>query len=538
MRTVLALCLLVAPASAQFGNDPGGAQGQSQGQVDEQYAIDTIKQKILEDDQIAAGVALRISGSKLSRRITQAPDADTRQQEVLAWVKSNADTAAMLALGLAGDEKMGTHDFENSALQTSGPKLEFNTNSKKGLFGRLRKSGLDSKLMNKNGANLADEEQRELLNTMFLGQGNQSGKIITQQLEGPKNSKGGVVGQGGFDNSYFNRLSGGNLHGYSPQLQALQSSLNQRRVPGAPKLIETGKLDYETLSYPSYGNKYDIKNLQDRLRLEMNYALAKALGREKEFNQSQLLDPAVEAKLKADAAAKGIKLPESFAARQAALERALSAVAGFDATAGPARDPMKISRAMIMSLGAEQKEAARWITVASLEEELQRVTEQEGFLSPELLDAIARAPVDQNGRDAYKRRGEDYDKKLKTIKANDAAAINALQADDWLKTIDGVQSVLETNGNLRKDLGRNIQDFVNTPYRLAALNTVKPRWRVIVDDYAKRLAPSLAYSRALLADDRQRALLKDVFVKIATGDLDAAHTILGSYEPGRSTTAR
>jgi len=499
MRLLLALSLIAAPASAQFEGGPGTAQT---GPNEQDQAIAILKEKIAEDPNLAAGVAMKINRSRLSARISQMADADARQAEVLDWVNNNTETAAMLAIGLMSDEKTGTHDFENSALQSSGPKLEFNTNSKKGLFGRLRKQGLDSKLMKKNGAGLADEEQKEILNTMFLGEGGQSGKIITQQMDGPKGSKGGVVGQGGFDNSYFNRLSGGNLHGYSPQLQALQSSLNMRRVPGAPRLIETGKLDYETLSYPAFGIKYDIGNLEKRLRLERNYAWAKALGREREYTEEQLLDPGVEARLKSDAAAKGVKLSARFERRQDALEKAAAAVKDFDAAAFPAKDPLKISKAMLVSLGGKQKEAARWITIASLEEELERLEMQEGFMSAELLSAIDHAPVDAGAKNGYKRRGDDYKKKLATIKANDVAAISALQADDWMATIDSVHNALEANGNLRKDLGRNIQDFVNTPFRLDALNSSKPRWRQVVDDYAKRFLPNIAYCRDLLAQDK------------------------------------
>ncbi|MBI3551999.1 MAG: hypothetical protein HY077_05720 [Elusimicrobia bacterium] len=531
MKMLLCLLLCAAPARAQFEGDPGNAGTQKP--MDEDQAVALIKDKILSDENVAAGVAMRISRSRLAARLTQQADGEARQAEILAWVQANPDTAAMLAIGLAADERAGTHEFENSALQSGGPRLEFNANSKKGIFGRLRKSGVDSKLMKKQGENLADEEQRELLNTMFSGQGGQSSKIITQQMAGPKTSQGGVVGQGGFDNSYFNRLSGGNLHGYSPQLQALQSSLNMRRAPGAPRLIETGKLDYETLSYPAYGIKYDISKLEQRLRLERDYALAKALGRERDYNSDQLLDPALEAKLKAEAAAKNVKLSERFERRQAALERAAAAVRDFDAAAWPGKDPMKISKAMLSSLGAKQQEASRWITIASLEEELERLAAQEGFMSAELVAAIGRAPVDDGTKAAYKKRGETYDMKLATIKSNDTAALKALNAADWLSKIGGVEGALEANGGLRKDLGRNIQDFVNTPYRLDALNSVKPRWRQLFDDAVKRYLPSINYSKELLRTDKQRALLKDVFVKIAMGDLDAAHTILGSYEPGR-----
>jgi len=539
---LILLCLCAAAARAQNDGNLGAAQSETasqdidQGQA-QQQAVAALKSQIQQDPTIALAVASRIERSSFGPKITQSMDADTRLQQVQDWVNKDPDTASLMAVGLLGDDASGTHDFETAANQAvdNSAHFEFNPNSKKNLYGRLKKSGLDSKLFNKQGAGMAPEEQRELLRTMFEGQGGQSGKIITQELEGNGGNTphGGVVGQGGFDNSYFNRLSGGNLHGYSPQLQALQNSLNRRRVPGAPPLIETGMLDYQTLSYPSYGMKYDISNLEERLRLEQNYFLAKALGIEKQFTADQLLDQSIEAKLKAQAAAKEIKLPPGFAQRELAIERAAAAVKTFDAAALPARDPMRISKALLQSLGSKQKEAARWITAASLEEELERLDQQETFMSAELLSAIDHAPVDEGSRSSYKRRGGDYKKKLETIKSNDNAAIDSLQSDDWLSKVDAVGASLDSNVGLRKDLVRNIQDFVNTPFRLDALNSNRPRWRQWVDDCVKVYLPTIAYSRELIGADRQRALLKDVFMKIASGDLDAAHTILASYEPGR-----
>ena len=215
------------------------------------------------------------------------------------------------------------------------------------------------------------------------------------------------------------------------------------------------------------------------------------------------------------------------------MQRAAAAVKDFDSSALPARDPMRISRALLMTLGSKQKEASRWITVASLEEELERLEQQEGFLSADLLNAIAHAPLDEGTRASYKRRGEDYLKKLKTIKANDQKAIDGLESDGWVAQIDAIEASLNANAVLRKDLQRNITDFVNTPYRLDSLYPPKPRWREMMDSAVKTYLPSLAYSRELRATDKQRALLKDVFSKIAVGDLDAAHTILASYEPSR-----
>lgn len=531
MRSVSLLFFVCASAWAQFGGEPDAAQ--PGGDAQQRQAIEAVKARLQSDPEMAAKVARRIAMSSFGPRITQAPDDQTQLAQIQNWMKSDPEEAALMAIGLTADDASGTHDFEKSAARTDqGAHFEFNPESKKGLFGRLKKSNITSKLLRKDdNADMAAEEQKEVLATMFQGQGAQSDKIITQQLEGSKMGSGrGTVGAGA---NYFNRLSAGNLHGYSPQLQALQSALNRRRVPGAPALIETGQLDYATLSYPAYGMKYDIGNLEQRLRLETNFFLAKALGRERDYTKDQLLDPALEAKLKAEAQAKHVQVPARFSQRLAALERAAAAVKEFDSSALPARDPMRISRALLMTLGSKQKEASRWITAASLLEELERLDQQEHFLSAELLNAIARAPVDESTRASYKRRGEDYQKKLKTIKANDQAAVDTLQSDQWEAKVESIELSLDDNAALRKDLFRNIQDYINTPYRLVSLYSPKPRWRELADNMVKVYLPSLAYSKRLLAVDRERALLKDVFSKIAAGDLNAAHAILASYEPGR-----
>ena len=100
---------------------------------------------------------------------------------------------------------------------------------------------------------------------MFEGQGAQSGRVLTMDKDG----RAGAKGEGpapALADSYYDRLSAGNLRGYSPQLLAMQSALNQRRPPGAPALVETGKLDYLTLSYPGFGMKFDVENLERRMR--------------------------------------------------------------------------------------------------------------------------------------------------------------------------------------------------------------------------------------------------------------------------------
>ena len=534
LAAALALLLPAAGAHAQFEGAPDTVEHNDEApDVDQAALLKGVADAIAGDPAVADSLAARLNRSSLAERISGNTDPDLRRADIRDWIKHDPQSAAGLAMGLASDDKSGTHDFENAMAQRVHTRLEFNPNSNKGIFGRLRKNAKDSGLLKKQGEDMAEEEKRELLKTLFEGQGGQSSKILTQQMEDKKANGPGAVGAGGggLGSSYFDRLSQSNIRGYSPQLQAMQSALNSRRAPGAPKLIETGKLDYETLSYPAYGMKFDIENLEKKLRYETNYALAKMLGVDGQYKADDLLDPAVEQKLKAQAAGK--PLPPGFERRLKALQAARAALAEFSQAALAAKDPAQISRQLLMTLGGRQKEAARWITVASLEEEAQRLEPDLGFLTPELVQTINSCQAAPEVRGSYVRRGEAFQSAVKTLRDSDEAAIAALQADDWQARIDAIQGALAQAGPLRKNLLRDIEDFRMTAYRFYQATDTRPGWRRTVDGYAVRFLPGSGYAQGLRRADRSRELLKDVFTKIAQGNLDAAHTVLASYEPAR-----
>lgn len=528
----LALLLLCLPTHAQFEDSEDVSYEEEPAPMSEQELREKMARRLRSDPAAVVALAERINRSKVSAGITRANDEQTRMVEISDWILKNSDQAAWLGLGLAQDDKEGSKKFET--LISRDTKLVLNPNSDKGIYGNLSKSSKKSRLMKKAAdEEMSSEEQREILKTMFEGQGNQSNRIITQeeQFDPDKAKAAGAPGATGanFSQSLYDRLSASNLRGYSPQMAALQSALNRRRVPGAPKLIETGKLDYETLSYPSYSMKWDLGNLEKRLRYERAYALARLLG--KTLTQNELLDPAVEAKLKSEAAAKGGRISPRFDRRTRALERAAAAIDGFDETALAAKDPAQISRALLVSLGAGEKEAARWITVASLEDELQRLDLEENFLSAELLAMIDQASVDDGTKQAYKNRGQELLKSVKALKANDERAIALLESEQWLANLGAVEATLNQNSSLRHNLSRNIATYANTAFRFAQLADRRAGWRRMLDEYLKRFLSSNSYVRALKRAEAERAVLKDVFMKIAMGNMDAAHTILASTEP-------
>ncbi len=360
---------------------------------------------------------------------------------------------------------------------------------------------------------------------MFEGKGGESDKVLTEMNDGkPPSDKPSTAAFNGI----YDRLNAGNLRGYSPQLMSLQSALSARRPPGAPALVETGKLDYATLSYPAYAMSYDADNLEKRQRAERILALAKLAGRQ--LTARDWADPDLEAKLGGREAAEKI-LPR-LKRRAELAAKARDALSAFLTAADKSKNPNAISRALLVDLGAKQKETARWIAAAALEEELSRVDELSDFLTPELLAAVAAAPAPADERDAYKRRGEALKTKVSRVKANAEKALALLESDAWASSLAQVDSLVSDNRDLKLTLSRDIGDYSRVPFGVADSLLVQPRWREWMDDFAVKWAPSLSYSKAVAFRRGRLARYMNIFGLIASGDANGAHTAFVNAEPG------
>jgi hypothetical protein len=474
-------------------------------------------------------LARRILESEIGARISGAADPEQRLADIRRWIKDSPESAAHVAVGLARDDNEGSRRFEEEVLRDADRSLTLNPDHiGKSTFGRLKRGSLESTLMRRDDK-MSDEEKREIIKNLFEGRGGMSNQVINQARDA-RNPAGAA-----FSGDYYNRLSRLNLRGYSPQLLALQSSLNARRAPGAPRLVETGKLDYQTLVYPAYGMRYDVSNLRERLLTQQNLELARLAGLAGRYTARELASPEISALLQADAANK--KLNPRFARRRRAVERAAAALSEFESAAQRSQDPDSITPGWLLTLAGRQKEAARWISVAALEEELQRLETESGFLSADLLTLIEKCPVSESLKNSYKSRGQAYQTSLEGLRMRAETALSRLQADDWMKSAHEIERVLAQEGAARGALLRNIQDYRLTPYHLSGLAAARPRWRAGLETLVERYLPGTNWGRRLRARQQQGQRLTDVFARIATGDPDAAHAILnlGEFEIGRAS---
>ncbi|MDE2039683.1 MAG: hypothetical protein KGO96_05625 [Elusimicrobia bacterium] len=525
LPAALLLPALLLPARAQFEGITRSVDGKRVRQ-EEDAATRELAARLQSDPALAQSLARRVERSSIAQSITSARDPAQRERDIAAWIASDPESAANVAIGLAQDDARGDHAFENMVSGQFDRDFKLNPGARRGLYARLSRASRRSRLLMRQSGGMSDEETREILKTMFEGRGGESNKIITLR---PASQGGAASGAGAtLASGFYNRLSRTNLRGYSPQLQALQSELNRGRPPGAPNLIETGKLDYPTLSYPAYGMRFDIGTLERRLGYERAFAAAKALGLSARYTPEQLLDPSVQRGLEKRAQAAGKAPDAGFARRQQALESAAAALSEFSRAALAAKDPNGITRDLLLSLGAKQKQAARWITVASLEEELRRIELEQDFPEPGLVAVIEDCPVPDSGRRLYLRRARLFAQNLRSLKASDSDAVSALESDGWLPRLDAIQSQLDSAAALRKDLFTHIDDLRLAAFRLERTTDRRSRWRRLLDDLIERYLPGTAYARSLRSAERSRRFLQDAFLKIASGDLDAAHAMLAT----------
>lgn len=486
------------------------------------------KSRLADDPSMVDALAERLLRSRLGGILSREADPDARRAAIRAWIAADPESAARISMGLAQDEKEGATRFEDSLFRQTQTLIEDNPNAENNVFGRLRKAAKDSRLIKKQAEELSEDERREILRSLFEGKGSQSGKVIMRREDGKASSDTSDVSAAAFS-GYYDRLSEGNLHGYSAQLLSLQSALNARRPPGAPALIETGKLDYATLSYPGHAMRYDLKNLELRLSRERLSLPARMAGRA--LSARELQDSELETKLRT--AASSASLPARLTRRAALLEKARAAAAAFDAAAAKSRDPAAITKTLLIELGRDQKEASRWIAAAALEEELSRLETEENFLTPELLAAIDEVPAPAPMREAYKKRGTAFRNKYAAAKSNAQKAQSLLESEGWASTLTEADRLVAANRSLRRNLLRDTIVFSRVPWRIAGSRARQTRWREILDNLAMKWAPGTAFARAAALRRERLSRYLGVFSQVASGDLDAAAQSFSCAEPVR-----
>lgn len=447
----LALALLLgAPAAAQ--DAPAGARA---GRDDP--AVSRVRTLLADDPAFAEAAAARIARSRLAGLLAPGTDPEARRAAVREWVARDPDSAARLALGLAGDDRRGDSAFEDGAARSAATYYVANPGAQRGVYHRLRRAVAAVELPRVND-DASSEERLERLRALFEDRGAARGAASRGGENDPRAARTEPVAAlaGAYD-----RLSAVNPRGYSPQVLALQSEFNARRPPEAPRLAETGRLDRATLASPAYGMERDLRLLE------------RSLGR-----------------------------PEPDA-----LARARAAADAFARAAGRAQDPAAITRERILELGRLRREAARWIAAAAVERDLREIASREGFLTPELLAAVDAVPAAAEERAAYKRAGEALRRRAAKAAEGLRRAAALLSRDGRGNSLAEADALIAENRALWRGTDREIARYASVPARAAEAARPRPRWRVLLDELAlawlpgsSRRARRAAERRALRAE--------------------------------------
>lgn len=520
-----AILLAALLASGARAADPPSISNEAAVETEEDRAVLDIAKRLMEDAGARVALRDRILRSSLGAKVQKSDDAAISSQEADQWIREHPIDSARLAYGFAQDDAHGTKTFEASLTHRIQRLFQLNPKRYTGIFGRLNAAGQESKKI-KLELNISEEEQRESLKRIFDGQ---SG-TLEKAPSGPQSGGGGNVGPASGGPSTFagaavyDRLSTTNPTGYSPYVQAYQSRLNQRRVPGATKLVETGKLDAATLLHPFFELRFDIDRLHAGWRYQKAWTLAGMLGLGRELGPDKLKDPNVLAELEKKGAGK--ELSERFAKRLKTLEQAADATRAFRELAEQAKDRSKITPAFLKELGRRQKNAARWITAASLEEDVQRLEALSGFWGVELRDRIQACPAEESARAAYLSQGDKLNDRIKKALELETRSLADLGSNAYIELWDQLDKRVSEAKRLRAGLEDEVGILSTVPYRMLDAHPARAWWRILFDRWIVRLAPRSSWARRIVQREAAASRMLDVFMKVAAGNYAAARQSL------------
>ncbi|MFA5137606.1 MAG: hypothetical protein WC728_00110 [Elusimicrobiota bacterium] len=488
---LFALLAAAQSASALDAADIPSVRGGAIRTKDDELA-EQVRDRLISEPEAADAVAGRICRSTLGPQLSGLDDPRAAFGEVRGWVGKNPEPAAYLALGFAKDDAEGTDEFERSLYERIVRYFELNPGRHHGMLGKLDRLAVESKQLALS-EEFNEDSQREALRRFFEGAEGEAtrpdGKEHRQGGEPPPTSDGPAAYAGGH---LYDRLGSANPTGYSPHVLTFQSEMNRRRAPGAPKLLETGRLDYATLRYPYYGMRYDADRLARSLRTQRAWSQAKALGRERSVSLEKLKDPAVQAEL--DAAFGGRDPDPRFTARKRLLAKLEQVLSRFDQEAASAKNKKKIDSALLRSLSAGRREAALLIAAAAHEERLHVLRSCRGFMTDALRAAVARMPVDPETRSRYLGKGERMQAELDSVVAQGETLSADLAAS---KPPADAEKTLARTAQAARRFPADIAAYREAPARV--LETHKPvsRVRGVFDSFFMKFLPGSKRSRAL-----------------------------------------
>ncbi|MEK7656704.1 MAG: hypothetical protein AAB412_03040 [Elusimicrobiota bacterium] len=503
-----AACLWLLCAGAAFAAQapevrPTAASGE------EDDSLRRLARTLRGDPEASDRVAERIFRSRIAEDLANSPDPELGLAKIRQWVKKNPEDAAALALGFAKDDAQGTHDFEDSLFRGVNRLFEVNPDFNRGIFGKLKLAGAESQAAMRDDG-LDDDERTELLRKFFEGGAPASEKVGSPGSQG---GPSGGLGAASAGSGSYDRLSAANVSGYSPQVQAWQSEMNRSLVPGAPRLVETGRLDHATLRHPVYALDHDIRKLESSFRAQRASAQARSLGQEARLRAGDLADEKVQAEL--DRSAGGKDFLRHAARRRKALAAASKARDIFSARADEAKEASRVTAALVKELSRLRREAARRIAAAAALEEMDLLEGAGPVLSPRLRETIARTPVEEGLRVRYLLRGEGLERARQETLGRLAQGLELLESSGEQEKLDEAGRALGAARIEARGLLRLMEEYSLVPERLSALGPAPSGFKDRIKARLARFLPNARFARAWREQGEERRSLEEAFRRVA-----------------------
>lgn len=267
---------------------------------------------------------------------------------------------------------------------------------------------------------------------------------------------------------------------YNRQLQQQQRLMNQDRPRQVPFIPETGRYNHEMLEYQYWRLKNQYDDIAMALRIDRLVLMAGLLHKQVPeahyYSRTDELERQwTEEARRATRVHRGRTwnvlewVDRRMRHRRFYLEGADRAVKRFHDNKNLVKQGQTITDAQVQSLGLDERNALRWLSLSVLATQEYAVDNQRDSLDPAspdsqmLLEALSRSPMDDRARDAYREQGERLRARLLQVQSMLTVVKQQLLAADYAGNLGDVQAALASGQRELAEIGVDYSLYVDVP---------------------------------------------------------------------------
>lgn len=267
---------------------------------------------------------------------------------------------------------------------------------------------------------------------------------------------------------------------YNRQLQQQQRLMNQDRPRQVPFIPETGRYNHEMLEYQYWRLKNQYDDIAMALRIDRLVLMAGLLHKQVPeahyYSRTDELEREwTEEARRATRVHRGRTwnvlewVDRRMRHRRFYLEGADRAVRRFNDNKNLVKQGQTITDAQVQSLGLDERNALRWLSLSVLSTQEYAVDNQRDSLDPAspdsqmLLEALGSSPFDDRTRQAYREQGEKLRGRLQQVQALLTVVRQQLLAADYAGNLGDVQAALASGQRELAEIGVDYSLYIDVP---------------------------------------------------------------------------